>query len=243
MIKLALFGLAMPLSLLPFFHWFRGTPHQLAAIKELEERMPEELLAEEDNAWFEAWKASGIDQEVYMPYFTQLDNKTGTGIRECFSSAAAMVAAYWGKVVTDDEYNVVRSKFGDTTSIEAQLKALESLGLNARFVGDADRDIVEMEIEMGRPVMVGWLDKGPETAPTCNSVGCGHWSVISGYRGKNSGDPEWIMQDPRGLPDFAKGGHINPHLGRNIRVRQAQFDARWQPKGRQTGWAIVVDEH
>ena len=86
MIKLALFGLAVPLSLLPFFHWFRGTPHQLAAIKELEERMPEELLAEEDNAWFEAWKASGIDQEVYMPYFTQLDNKTGTGFRECFSS-------------------------------------------------------------------------------------------------------------------------------------------------------------
>ena len=118
MIKLALFGLAVPLSLLPFFHWFRGTPHQLAAIKELEERMPEELLAEEDNAWFEAWKASGIDQEVYMPYFTQLDNKTGTGYRECFSSAAAMVAAYWGKVVTDDEYNVVRSKFGDTTSIK-----------------------------------------------------------------------------------------------------------------------------
>ena len=92
-----------------------------------------------------------------------------------------MVAAYWGKVVTDDEYNVVRSKFGDTTSIEAQLKALESLGLNARFIGNADRDIVEVEIEMGRPVMVGWLDKGPETAPTCNSVGCGHWSVISGY--------------------------------------------------------------
>ena len=169
---------------MPFFHWFRGTLHQLAAIKELEERMPEELLAEEDNAWFEAWKASGIDQEVYMPYFTQLDNKTGTGYRECFSSAAAMVAAYWGKVVTDDEYNVVRSKFGDTTSIEAQLKALESLGLNARFIGNADRDVVEMEIEMGRPVMVGWLDKGPEAEPACNSVGCGHWSVISGYRGK-----------------------------------------------------------
>ena len=52
----------MGLSLLPFFHWFRGTPHQLAAIKELEERMPEDLLAEEDNAWFDAWKASGIDQ-------------------------------------------------------------------------------------------------------------------------------------------------------------------------------------
>ena len=94
MIRQVLFGLAMPLSLLPFFHWFRGTPHQLAAIKELEERMPQDLLAEEDNAWFDAWKASGIDQEVYMRYFTQLDNETGTGYRECFSSAAAMAVSY-----------------------------------------------------------------------------------------------------------------------------------------------------
>ena len=245
MINLALFVLAMALSLLPFFHWFRGTPHQLAAIKELEERMPKELL-EEDNAWFEAWKASGIDQEVYMRYFTQLDNKTGTGYRECFSSAAAMVAAYWGKVETDDEYNRIRSKFGDTTSVDAQIKALESLGLTAKFINDADRDIVEIEIEMGRPVLVGWLHQGDMTrgeAPTCSSGTCGHWSVISGYRGKNSPDPEWIMQDPRGLPDFQKGGHINPHLGRNIRVRQAEFDARWQPDGWRTGWAILVDEH
>ena len=58
----------MALGLLPFFQFFRGTPHQLAAIKELEERMPQDLLAEEDNAWFDAWKASGIDQEVFMPY-------------------------------------------------------------------------------------------------------------------------------------------------------------------------------
>ena len=60
--------LAVALALLPFFQFFRGTPHQLAAVKELEESLPEELLAE-DADWFESWKASGIDQEVYMPYF------------------------------------------------------------------------------------------------------------------------------------------------------------------------------
>ena len=242
MIRQVLFGLAMPLSLLPFFHWFRGTPHQLAAIKELEERMPQDLLAEEDNAWFDAWKASGIDQEVYMRYFTQLDNATGTGYRECFSSAAAMVAAFYKKVQTDDEYNAIRIKYGDTTSVNAQIQTLESLGLNAKFIKNADRDIIEMEIEMGRPVIVGWLDKGPIDQPTCNSASCGHYSVISGYRGKNSPDPEWIMQDPRGLPDMKNGGHSNPHLGRNVRVRQAEFDARWQPDGRNTGWAVLVDD-
>ena len=50
----------------------------MAAVKQLEESMPPELL-EEDAEWFQAWKASGYDQEVYMPYFKQLDNKTAHG--------------------------------------------------------------------------------------------------------------------------------------------------------------------
>ena len=97
MIQVLLLLALVALSLLPFFHFFRGTPHQLAAVKQLEESVPDELL-EDDAAWFEAWKASGIDQEVRVPYFSQLDNLSRQGGRECFSSAAAMVAAYWGKV-------------------------------------------------------------------------------------------------------------------------------------------------
>ena len=60
------------LSLLPFFEFFRGTPHQLAAIKQLEESLPEELLEEDEADWFQAWKESGYDQQIYMPYFRQL---------------------------------------------------------------------------------------------------------------------------------------------------------------------------
>jgi hypothetical protein len=239
-----LVALVGTLALLPFFQFFRGTPHQLAAVKELEESLPEELLAE-DADWFESWKASGIDQEVYMPYFTQNDNETKTGYRECFSSAAAMVAAFYRKVDSDDEYNRIRSQFGDTTSVVAQLQALESLGLNAEFRKDGDADLIEMEIEMGRPVLVGWLHRGDVLlgeAPQCDGMCCGHWSVISGYAGKNSNDPEWIMQDPRGLPDMVRGGHKNPHLGRNVRVRQSEFYPRWSVEGPRTGWVILVDE-
>jgi hypothetical protein len=231
------------LSLLPFFKFFRGTPHQLAAIKELEESVPEELL-EEDSDWFQAWKASGYDQEIYMPYFKQLDNKTGTGYRECFSSAAAIVAAYYKKVRTDDEYNEIRAKFGDTTSVEAQLAALRSLGLQVEFRKDGDADMVELEIENGRPVLAAYLHQGDLSRgepPMCSGLGCGHWLVLSGYAGKNSSDPEWIAQDPRGLPDLIKGGHSNPHLGRNARIRQAEFHQRWQVDGPGTGWVILID--
>ena len=236
--------LIVPLSLLPFFQFFRGTPHQLAAIKELEESVSKELL-EEDTDWFQAWKESGYDQQIHMPYFRQLDNKTGTGIRECFSSAAAMVAAFYGKVKTDDEYNEIRAQFGDTTSVEAQLAALRSLGLEPEFRKDGNADMVEMEIEAGRPVLVAYLDKGNMLRgepPSCSSIGCGHWIVISGYAGKNSDDPEWIVQDPRGFPEMEKGGHSNPHLGRNVRVRQAAFYQRWQAEGSGTGWVILVNE-
>ena len=47
-------------------------PHRAAAVKILEDSLPRELLLEEDAAWVQAWKASGIDQEVHMPrYFRQ----------------------------------------------------------------------------------------------------------------------------------------------------------------------------
>jgi hypothetical protein len=242
-IRPILIALAMSLSLLPFFQFFRGTPHQLAAIKELEESVPKELL-EEDSDWFGTWRESGRDVEIYMPYFKQLDNKTGTGHRECFSSAAAMVAATHRKIKTDDEYIAVRSKYGDTTSVEAHLKALRELGLQAEFRKDGDADMVELEIENGRPVLAAYLHQGDLSRgepPTCSGLGCGHWLVLSGYAGKNSNDPEWIAQDPRGLPDLIKGGHSNPHLGRNARIRQAEFYQRWQVDGPGTGWVILVD--
>ena len=164
----------MGLALLPFFQFFRGTPHQLAAIKQLEESMPAELLEEHEADWFQAWKESGYDQQIFMPYFRQLDNKTGTGYRECFSSAAAMVAAFYKKVRTDDEYNEIRAKYGDTTSVEAQLAALRSLGLEAEFRKDGDADMVELEIEAGRPVLVGWLHAGNMLRgepPMCSGLG------------------------------------------------------------------------
>ena len=151
------FGSAtQPIAIFPIF---RGTPHQLAAIKELEESVPKELL-EEDSDWFGTWRESGRDLEVYMPYFSQRDNRTGFGYRECFSSAAAMVAAYYKKVKTDDEYIAIRSKYGDTTSVEANLKALRELGLTVEFRKDGDSDLVELEVESGRPVLVGWLHYG-----------------------------------------------------------------------------------
>jgi hypothetical protein len=227
------------LTLLPFFAHFRGTPHQLAAIKEFEDSLPEELLRE-DAAWFEAWKASGIAQQTHVPYFHQLDNKSGRGYRECFSSSAAMVAAFYGKVKTDDEYNRIRERFGDTTSIEAQIRALRSLGLHAEFRQDGDGSLVEAELAAGRPVMVGWLHHGDMSRgepPICDSYGCGHWSVVVGFD-----QNDWTQHDPRGLPDIEQGGHSGRYGGKNAKVSRQAFKMRWEVEGPGTGWVILVDD-
>jgi len=42
-----------------------------------------------------------------------------------------MLARYWGKVSSDDEFNVIRAKYGDSTSAEAPLSALRYPGLMA----------------------------------------------------------------------------------------------------------------
>lgn len=235
--------MAMSLALLPFFTFFRGTPHQLAAIAELEKALPQSVL-DEDSSWFEAWRASGIDQEVHMPtYFRQLDLPNGA--RMCFTSAAAMAAAFHGKVASDEEYNRIREQFGDTSSVMAQVKALTSLGLRVRFTQTADATDIETEIDNGRVVLVGWLHAGDlmrGEPPMCGSETCGHWSVIHGYAGRYSSDSEWLMSDPMGLPDMAHGGHDAALSGHRIKVRQAEFHQRWQVDGPRSGWAIFIDE-
>lgn len=241
-----LIGLLMaPLALLPFFQWYRDTPHQNAAIKELEDSLPSDLLAE-DAAWFEAWKQSGIAQRNYVPYFHQLDDKDGDGYRMCFTAAAAMLAATYGKVSSYEEYKAIREKFGDTTSVAAQIEALRSLGLEVDFRTDGDDALVEAEIASGRPVLVGWLHHGDLSRgepAMCSEWACGHWSVVVGYEGINAPESHWVMHDPMGQPDIFRGGHVSQYGGKNVKVPRAAFRDRWFVERKpSTGWVIIVDE-
>ena len=166
-----------------------------------------------------------------VPYEYQNDNVSGTGYRECFSSSCAMLARYHGKVKSDDAYNAVRAKFGDTTDSQAQLAALRSLGLQARFVTNAAPGLLDLELRAGRPVAVGWLHHGPYNAPT----GGGHWSVVIGF------DPGyWILNDPNGDADLINGGYVNHTKGAGVKYSRQRFDRRWMVDGAATGWAILV---
>ena len=166
-----------------------------------------------------------------VPYEAQNDNSSGTGYRECFSSSAAMVARFYGKVSSDDAYNKIRAKFGDTTDSQAQVKALQSLGLEARLRTNCNAAVLEAELRAGRPVMVGWLHKGPITAPT----GGGHWSVVIGCT-----SAAFIHNDPNGEADLINGGYVNHSKGAGIAYSRKNWLRRWEADGANTGWALLV---
>jgi GH24 family phage-related lysozyme (muramidase) len=171
-----------------------------------------------------------VISRLKVPYEFQRDNASGEGHRECFSSSCAMLARFYGKVANDDAYNKVRAKYGDSTDSTAQVKALRSLGLNARFVTNGDTALLEAEIKAGRPVAVGWLHYGT----TANPTGGGHWSVVIGYT------PEaFIQNDPYGEADLVNGGYISAQGGAGIAYSRKNWLPRWRVHGT-GGWAILV---
>jgi len=164
-----------------------------------------------------------------VAFESQHDNRTGTGWRECFSSSAAMLARFWGAVPSDDAYNLIRSRYGDTTGAAAQVRALRHLGLQAHFWTNGCRRDLENEIRGGRPVAVGWLHRGRVTEP-----GGGHWSVIVGLDGTH-----FWMHDPAGEPLLMSGGHIRGSNGKERRCSWLNFLPRWEVEGPRTGWYLT----
>jgi hypothetical protein len=201
--------------------------------------MDQDLLDDEAE-WFAMWKTSGIHQEVFgVPYYNQLDSPTGYGYRECFDAASAMVVAFHRSVKSQDAYRQVRRKFGDTTEVNAQVSALRSLGLDAEFRKNTRVEDIEIEIDAGRPLMVGWLHKGDFSKGNpacCDTDGSGHWSVIVGYDKDN-----FFAHDPMGLPNMEHGGHDTTKSGELIRMSRPAFYQRFLIEGEKSGWAIFVD--
>jgi hypothetical protein len=91
--------------------------------------------------------------------------------------------------------------------------------------------VIKTELEAGRPVMVGWLHKGPVGAPT----GGGHWSVVIGA---TSG--AFIHNDPNGEADMVNGGYLNHAKGAGIAYSRKNWLRRWEVDGPGTGWAMLV---
>ena len=165
-----------------------------------------------------------------VSFESQLDNASGQGFRECFSSSAAMLAKYHGRTTSDDAYNKVRQRFGDTTSAQAQVAALRALGLRSHLWTNGRQQDIRNEISGGRPVAVGWLHHGSPFAPT----GGGHWSVVIGFDSAGV----W-MNDPNGEADLVRGGYLPNRNGAGLKYSWRNWLPRWQVEGIGTGWYLT----
>lgn len=170
----------------------------------------------------------------------QNDNACGEGWRECFTSSCAAIARFWGRCDGDDAYDRIRSRYGDTTNPQAQIRALAELGLTGHFVTNGTPDLIRREIDAGRPLAVGWIHKG---AIPHGLYGQGHWSVVSGYTPLAT-----VQQDPNGEADLIAGGYLNHTGGRNVNYSWKNWRQRWElvQSGRGwrfspgNGWAMLV---
>lgn len=222
---------------------YKQLSHQTAALNWLNEQIPSATLAEFAQMWRadpppkpEASPSPGkvaTDSVLLkVPYEYQHDNGP-TGYRECFSSSCAMVARFYGRCQSDDEYNRIRARFGDTTDSGAQLRALCSLGLQAQFKQNGSAETLEQLIRAGRPVPVGWLHRGHVSAPS----GGGHWSVVVGFTPQ-----AFIHNDPNGEAALVEGGYVSTSAkaGREIAYSRRNFLRRWEADGRGSGWYLDV---
>jgi hypothetical protein len=175
--------------------------------------------------------ADSKEHLLKVAYEYQLDNKSGTGYRECFSSSCAMIARYWGKIGNDDSYNLVRKKYGDTTDVHAQVAALKELGLRATFLMNGTAADLESEINMGYPTPVGWLHRGSVSKPS----GGGHWSVVIGYT-----PTHFVLNDPNGEANLSTGGYVSNKGGAGIAYSRKNWLPRWLVDGPESGWFLRV---
>lgn len=220
---------------------YEGLAHQTAALNWLQEQQRPEVLSQfaemyraDPPAKSEASPTPSATAALLLqvPYEFQNDNASGTGYRECFSSSCAMVARFYGKVSSDDEYNRARTRFGDTTDAGVQLRTLGSLGLQAVFRQNGDAATLERLLREGRPIPVGWLHKGPVTAPSG-----GHWSVVVGCDSK-----AFTHHDPNGEADLVNGSYVSraPSAGKFVAYSRKNWLRRWEADGRGSGWYLDV---
>ena len=172
-----------------------------------------------------------------VPYFSQRDSAVaGQAMRMCFSSSCAMLTAFLrpGSIIgpnADDQYLKRVMQYGDSTDASAQLKALSSYGIKARFVQNAGFADIEHQIKRGVPVPCGFLHHGSYNAPT----GGGHWLCAIGITTSHV-----VVNDPFGEMDVIAGTYSNTK-GAGVAYSRARWGRRWMVEGSNSGWAILAD--
>jgi predicted chitinase len=185
----------------------------------------------------ELQQATGYGNPLQVPWYAQMDSADrAQAARMCFSSSCAMLLQYLkpGTLAGpngDDQYLKRVQQYGDTTDPTAQIRALSSFGIRAKFTKVAGFADLEQQINRGVPVPCGFLHRGPVSAPS----GGGHWLIVVGYT-----KDHLVVHDPFGEADLVSGATLGG-VARFARYSRRNFGPRWMVEGANTGWAVIAE--
>lgn len=228
------------IDLLNFFIYFdKNNPKHVNGVQELaktiREKQPEQL---QDSAnWVRIYRTP-VDKPqqniLNIPWFPQTDNFVLPD-STCNSSACAMCLEYFKPSSLpsgskgDDAYLRKVLAIGKSTDHEAQTKVLLSYGINSVFRYDLSFSDLDHELAFGRPIVLGFLHRGPESAPT----GSGHMVVCIGKT--ENGD--YVFRDPYGSIHSNYTGPVSE--GRQVVYSKKMLEKRWTIKNPKDGWGRV----
>lgn len=224
-----------------FFEYFKGAaggePQQSEAVQMLQQSMPDSLLRPR-SPWIQKFREKpeppppqATSNPLPVDHDSQYDNPSGDGWRECFSSSCAM-AARFHLGIEFNEYHQRRPQYGDSTDASAQVRTLQSFGLDAKFVQIGSVEKLKEQIDLGRPTPVGYLHKG-----TGHGSGGGHYCLCIGYD-----DTGFFMNDPGGELDCRNGGFISTEqfAGRCVHYSYENWVPRWSVASSADGWGVGI---
>jgi predicted chitinase len=234
----------MKIELQNFFRYYNHElPKHRAAVDDLvrllEEKAPE--LLDDSSNWIRIYRSPTVspptesgDILLNVPWYKQTDNYT-LADETCNSSACATYLEFMipgslpPGVKGDDAYLKKVLSLGKSTDHSVQTRVLDSYGLSTVFRYNLSFEDLDRELEAGRPMVIGILHRGPESAPT----GSGHIITVIGR--KSNGD--YIVHDPYG--NLYDGYTTSSENGKAVVYRKETLRRRWTVKNPNDGWGRV----
>lgn len=211
---------------------WKAEPQQVAGMEELRQAIcqADPALLTESASWLANFHKERPHQQqkvIPVPYFCQLNMDDGSGWRDCFSTTAAMIAAWKGKVppntTGENQYNHIRQKHGDSTVAGAQIAALSDLGLTAHYATNGTKAKLIELLDQGIPVGTGILHHGQASSPT----GGGHWMLIVAHD-----DQGVVALDPYGELNVVNGTWARQGSGGDhVHYSWKNWLPRWEVAG------------